>query len=82
LDDLETDPGLGGTDSAGQSGDTQGLSHEAEAADESVAELADTAQAYEAGIIEGVEDADNHPGRPVHTHEDQAKTADIPPQHR
>ena len=47
--------------------------------DESVEELADTDQAYEAGIVKGVEDADDHPENPVHTHEDQGKTEDIPP---
>ena len=77
-DDLGSDPGQVGPDSAGQSGDTQGLSPEADAADESVEELADTDQPYEAGIAEGVEDAEDHPERPVYTHENQAKTADIP----
>ncbi len=77
LDDLGTDPGQVGPDSAGQSGDTQGLSHEAEAMDESVEELADTDQPYEAGIAEGVEDAEDHPEQPVHTQENKAKTADV-----
>ena len=79
LDEQGTDPGQVGPDSAGQSGDMQGLSQEADAADESVEELADTDQAYEAGIVQGIEDADDHPGRPVHTHEDQGKTEEIPP---
>jgi hypothetical protein len=79
LDELGSDPGQVGPDSAGQSGDTQGLSQEADAAEESVEELADTDQAFEAGIAEGVEEAEDHPGRPVHTHEDQGKTEDIPP---
>lgn len=78
LDELGTDPGQVGSDSAGQSGDTQGLSQDSDAADESVEELADTDQPYEAGIAEGVEDAEDHPERPVHTHEDQGKTKDIP----
>lgn len=77
-DELGTDPGQVGPDSAGQSGDTQGLSAEADAADESVEELADSDQPYEAGIAEGVEDAENHPERPVYTHENQPKTADNP----
>jgi hypothetical protein len=77
-DELGSDPGQVGPDSAGQSGDTQGLSPEADAADESVEELADTDQPYEAGIAEGVEDAEDHPERPVYTHENQTKTADIP----
>jgi hypothetical protein len=79
LDELGRDPGQVGSDSAGQSGDTQGLSQDADAADESVEELADTDQAYEAEIVEGVEYAEDHPERPVHAHEDQGKTEDIPP---
>lgn len=70
MDEVGADPGQTGPDSGGQSGDTQGLSEVADAADESVEELADTGQAYEAEVIEGVEDAADHPERPVHTHED------------
>ena len=69
LDELGNDPGQVGPDSGGQSGDAQDLSSVAEAADESVEELADTEQAYEAEVISGVEDAGDHPERPVHTHE-------------
>jgi hypothetical protein len=68
MDELGTDPGQVGPDSAGQSGDAQGLSEVADAADESVEDLADTGQSYEAGVIEGVEDAADHPERPVPTH--------------
>ena len=68
-DDPGHDPGLG-PDSGGQSGDTQGLSPIADEADESVEELADSGQGYEAEAVGGVEDADEHPERPVHTHED------------
>ena len=46
-----------GTDSAGQSGDTQGLSDLAEAGGESVQELLEEGQAFEAEAIGGVEDA-------------------------
>ncbi len=46
LDELGDDPGQVGSDSAGQSGDSQGLSDIAESAAESVEELADTDQAY------------------------------------
>jgi hypothetical protein len=77
-DKLGGDPGQVGADSAGQTGDTQGLSQEADSAEESVEQLADTDQPYEAGIAEGVEDAEDHPERPVHTHENKAKTPDIP----
>ena len=60
-----------GPDSGGQSGDTQGLSNVAEAADESVEDLNDTGQAYEAEIVSGVEDAGDHPERPVYSHQDR-----------
>ena len=66
-DELGNDPGQVGPDSAGQSGDPQQLSSNADADSESVQELADTDQALEAGIVEGVEDAADHPERPVHT---------------
>jgi len=66
-------------DSAGQSGDTQSLSSIADAADESVEELADGDQALEAGIVEGVEDAADHPERPVHTHIEYGRPDDLPP---
>lgn len=73
------DAGQVESDSAGQSGDNQALSATAEAADESVEELAETGQAYEAGIIAGVEDAGDHPDRPVRTHEDWRGEDDLPP---
>ena len=69
-DEPDRAPGLG-PDSGGQSGDTQGLSLIADEADESVEELADSGQGYEAEVVKGVEDADEHPERPVRTHEDQ-----------
>ena len=69
-----------GSDSAGQSGDTQGLSETADAAGESVEELADTDQAYEAEAVSGVEDAADHPERPVYTSEDRARSDYIPPE--
>lgn len=79
LDDLGTDPGQVGPDSAGQSGDPQRLSPIAEANEESVEELADTDQAVEAAAVEGVEDAAAHPERPVHTHEEYGRPDDLPP---
>ncbi len=78
-DDLGHDPGQVGPDSAGQSGDSQRLSSIADAADESVQELADSDQALEAGIVEGVEDAADHPERPVHTHLEYGRPDDLPP---
>ena len=60
-----------GPDSAGQSGDTQGLSRLEDVDEESVEELAETDQPYEAEVVEGVEDAGDHPERPARTHEKQ-----------
>ncbi len=79
LDELGDDPGQVGSDSGGQSGDPQGLSPIADEADESVQELAETGQAYEADVVAGVEDADDHPERPVYTHERDGQSADIEP---
>jgi hypothetical protein len=78
-DELGTDPRQIGMDSAGQSGDLQELSIVAEANEESVEELADTDQAIEAAVVEGVEDAAAHPERPTHTHEEYGRPDDIPP---
>ena len=72
MDELGTDPGQVGPDSAGQSGDTQGLRRDSDVAEESVEELAETDQAYEAEIEEGVEEAGDNPERPVWTREDKA----------
>jgi hypothetical protein len=46
-----------GPASAGQSGDTQGLSDGENDDSESVAELAEEGQYFEAGIVSGVEDS-------------------------
>lgn len=64
--------------SAGQSGGSQGLSHYADAAAESVEDLADSGQALEADVISGVEDAADHPERPVRTHEDARHPDSVP----
>ncbi|HZE23272.1 MAG TPA: hypothetical protein VE054_04705, partial [Blattabacteriaceae bacterium] len=60
-------------------GDPQRLSTIEDANEESVEELADTDQAFEAAAVEGVEDAADHPERPVHTHEEYGRPDDIPP---
>ena len=65
-----------GPDSAGQSGDTQGLSNVAEAGPESVAELVAEGQFFEAEAIAGVEDASSHDGDEVHT--TQVSEDDVP----
>jgi len=58
-----------GPDSGGQSGDDEGLPGEPEASDESVKELVDEGQYFEAEVIEGVEDAPNADEAEVTTHE-------------
>ena len=73
MDEIGNDSGEVGADSGGQSGDTQGLSSIAEDAEESVEELAESGQAYEAEIIEGIEDAADHPERPAHTHQERTR---------
>jgi hypothetical protein len=79
LDELGDKPGQVGHRSAGQAGDSQALSAEEDASDQSVEELADTEQALEAAAVEGVEDAADHPERPVHTHEEYGRPDDVPP---
>ena len=79
LDDLGSDPGQVGMNSAGQSGGTQRLSEIEDANEESVEELAETGQDLEAAAVEGVEDAGDHPERPVHTHEEYGRQDDLPP---
>jgi len=71
--ELGSDPEEARSDSAGQSGDAQGLSQTADADEESVGELAETDQAYEAGTVDGLEDAANHPERSVHTRENKGR---------
>jgi hypothetical protein len=52
-----------------ESGDLQGLSDRETVDSESVDELLEEGNAFEAGIIDGVEDADDHDEEEVHTHE-------------
>ena len=52
----EEAPGLG-PESAGQSGDTMGLSRSEVEGPQSVEELLEEGQSFEAGILSGVEDA-------------------------
>jgi len=53
----DNEPVETGPNSAGQSGDDQGLSDAADADSETVRELVDEGQYFEAGVIEGVEKA-------------------------
>jgi hypothetical protein len=56
FDDLERPAGRGlGPDAGGQSGDTEGLSREELSGPESVEELIEEGQAYEAEVIDGIE---------------------------
>ncbi len=68
-----------GPDSAGQSGDDQGLSDVAESGPESVEELVDEGQAFEAEVIDGVENAPDADVSEVHTK--QVKEDDVPPEY-
>ena len=81
LDDLGNDAAQVGRNSAGQSASSQGLSTEADATEDSVADLADRDQGT-AAAIEGVEDASDHPERPTHTHEEYGRPEDVPPKNR
>ncbi len=65
-----------GPGSAGQSGDTQGLSDIAEAGPESVEELLEEGQSFEAEAIGGVEDAPDPDVAEVHTK--QVPEDDVP----
>lgn len=65
-----------GPDSAGQSGDTQGLSDVAEAGSQSVLELVEEGQSFEAEVIGGVEDAPDPDVAEVHTR--QVPEDDVP----
>ena len=79
LDELGNNPAEVGPRSGGQSGDGQELSSIADANEESVEELNDTEQGFEAAVVEGVEDAADHPERPVHTHLEYGRPDDLPP---
>jgi hypothetical protein len=57
-----------GARSGGQSGDLQGLSNRRGASSESVNELLEEGNAFEAEIVKGVEDADDADEGEVHTH--------------
>lgn len=56
---------------AGQAGDLEGLSAVEDADSESVQELAEEGQSFEAGIIEGVERAENEPEQRMRVRRDE-----------
>jgi hypothetical protein len=72
-------PGRGAA-SAGQSGDLQGLPTIEDVDSESVDELLEEGNAFEAGVVEGVEDAGSHREREVHTRE--VPEDDVPEEYR
>jgi hypothetical protein len=65
-----------GPDSAGQSGDIQQLSNVADADSESVEELIEEGNAFEAAAVQGVENAKDPDVSEVHTH--QVLEDDVP----
>lgn len=69
-----------GPESAGQSGDNQGLSDVADADSETVDELAEEGQDFEAEVISGVEDAPDADEGEVRTHE--VPEDDVPEEYR
>jgi hypothetical protein len=81
LDEVGSDPGQVGPESGGQSGDAQGLPENSEVAEESVEELAEDDQAFEADVVEGAEEAGDNPERPVRIREDRRPVheSELPP---
>lgn len=69
-----------GSGSAGQSGDLQGLSGVADADSESVEELIEEGQFYEAEVVGGVENASSATEEPVKARE--APQDDVPGEYR
>ncbi len=69
-----------GPGSAGQSGDSQGLNDVAEAGPESVKELVEEGQSFEAEVISGVEEAPEPDVAEVHTR--QFPEDDVPSEYR
>ena len=68
-----------GSASGGQSGDTQGLSRREDVDSESVTELAEEGQDYEAGVVSGVENARDPDEGEVTTTE--VPEDDVPPEY-
>jgi hypothetical protein len=65
---------------AGQSGDVQGLSNVEDVDSESVAELAEEGQGFEAGIVDGVENAPDPDQSEIHAEE--VPEDDVPEEYR
>jgi N utilization substance protein A len=71
-----------GPDSAGQSGDTQGLSDTAEMAPESAEELAASEQSLEAEAVSGAENAPAADAGEAQTHAEHTDEENIPPEEK
>jgi N utilization substance protein A len=69
-----------GPDSAGQSGDLQGISNVADADSESVKELVEEGNAFEADAVDGVENANDADVSEVTTR--QVPEDDVPEEYR
>jgi hypothetical protein len=69
-----------GARSGGQSGDLQGLSNAGRASSESVDELLEEGNAFEAEVVKGVEDAADADEGEVHTH--QVPEDNVPEEYR
>ena len=66
---LETSSARNGAYGFEQSGDLEGLSRAEQADSESVNELVDEGNVFEAGAVAGVQEADDQDTSEVHTHE-------------
>jgi hypothetical protein len=62
-----------------QSGDLQGLSNSEDADSESVRELVEEGQYFEAAVVSGVEDAPDADAGPIRVH--KRKEDDLPPEY-
>ena len=69
-----------GPEAGGQAGDTEGLSEVESVDSESVEELVEEGQAFEAGIVSGVENAPDADKGPVRTR--QVPEDDVPEEYR
>ena len=78
-DTVSTKPKGVGPGSGGQSGDTQGLSDLEEAGSESVEELVEEGQSFEAEVIAGIENAPDADEGEVRSR--QVPEDDVPPEY-
>lgn len=69
IDDIDVDRNERRAKTGGQSGDLQGLSNRAGADSESVDELLEEGNSFEAGIVQGIEDAPDPDESEIFTHE-------------